>query len=118
MNEIKITVLRDDLCDNSTYIGAHLCLPATNAEIQDALEKARIDHEHPDFSVVDYACEQDYLNELLPKKAWLYELDYLARRLASMDDFEEVAFEGVVKMEGAPDLLSSLTSPTTSPSVM
>ncbi len=105
MNEIKITVLRDDLCDNSSYIGAHLCLPATNAEIQDALEKARIDDEHPDFMVVDYACGQDYLNELLPKKASLYELDYLARRLASMDDFEKVAFEGVVKMEGAPDLV-------------
>ncbi|MDJ0305640.1 antirestriction protein ArdA [Dehalobacter sp.] len=104
MSEIKITILRDDLYDNSAYIGAHLCLPATNAEIQDALEKARIDDEHPDFTVVDYACGQDYLNELLPKKASLYELDYLARRLSGLNKVEKAAFEGVAKIEKAPNL--------------
>ena len=105
MSEIKITILRDDLCRNPTYIGAHLCLPAANAEIKDALERARIDNEHPVFSVVDYACAQDYLNGLLPKKASLYELDYLARRIEGMDDFEKAAFEGVVKMEQEPDIV-------------
>lgn len=105
MSEIKITILRDDLFGNPAYIGAHLCLPAANAEIQDALERARSDNEHPDFSIVDYMCGQDYLNELLPKKASLYELDYLARRLEGMDDFEKAAFEGVVKMEQEPDLV-------------
>ena len=104
MSEIKITILRDDLYDNSAYIGAHLCLPAANAEIQDALEKARVDEEHSDFTVIDYECEQDYLNELLPNKASLDELNYLARRLSGINDFEKAAFEGVVKMEKESDL--------------
>lgn len=94
MSEMKISIFRDDLYDNPTYIGAHLCLPATISEIQDAIEKARITDEHPDFMVMDYECEQDFLNELLPKKASLDELDYLARRLSGMNDFEKAAYEG------------------------
>lgn len=105
MSVIKITIIREDLCDNPTYTGAHLCLPASRAEIQDTLERARVDDEHPDFTVVDYSCEQDYLNELLPKNASLDELDYLARRLSDISDVEKAAFEGVVKMEGVPDLI-------------
>ena len=77
MAEIKISIFRDDLYDNPAYVGAHLCLPAVSSEIQDALEKARIDDQHPDFTVANYECKQDYLNELLPKKASIYELEYL-----------------------------------------
>lgn len=105
MSEIKISIFRDDLYSNPAYVGAHLCLPATSSEIQDAMEKARVTHEHPNFIVMDYECKQDYLNELLPKKASLDELNYLARRLSNMNDFEKAAYEGVVKMEKDPDLV-------------
>lgn len=104
MSEIKISIFRDDLYDNPAYVGAHLCLPATNSEIQDAIEKARINNEHPDFIVMDYECEQNFLDELLPKKASLDELNYLARRLSGMNNFEIAVYEGVVKMEKNPDL--------------
>lgn len=105
MSEIKISIFRDDLYDNTAYIGAHLCLPTVSSEIQDAIEKARITDEHPDFNVMDYECEQDCLNEVLPKKVSLDELNYLARRLSNMNDFEKAAYEGVVKMEKDPDLV-------------
>ena len=104
MSEIKISIFRDDLYNNPTYIGPHLCLPATTAEIQDALEKARIDDEHRDFKVLDYEFKQDYFNELLPQKVSLDELNYFAQRLSGMDNFEKAAYEGVVKMEQEPDL--------------
>ena len=105
MSEIKISIFRDDLYDNPTYIGSHLCLPATTAEIQDALERARIDNEHRDFKVFDYEFKKDYLNELLPQKVSLDELNYLAQRLSGMDSLEKAAYEGVVKMEQEPDLV-------------
>ena len=105
MSEIKISIFRDDLYNNPAYIGAHLCLPAANSEIQDAIEKARVNDEHPNFIVMDYECEQDYLNELLPKKSSLDELNYLARRLSGMNGFEKAAYEGVVEMENDPDLV-------------
>jgi len=104
MGEIKISIFRDDLYDNYTYTDAHLYLPVTSAEIQDALEKARVDSEHPDFTIADYECKLDFLNELLPQKASLDELNYLAQRLSGMSDVEKAAFEGAVKMEKETDL--------------
>lgn len=79
-------------------------MPASFAEVQDVLEKARIDDEHPDFTVIEYECEQDFLNELLPKKPYLNELNYLARQMSGMKDFEKAAFEGVIKMQKEPDI--------------
>ncbi len=105
MSEIKVTILCDDLCDNSTYTGAHLCLPANPGEILDALERARINNEHPDYTLVKYDCKHEYLNDMLSEKASLYELDYLAKRLEGMSEIEKAAFEGVIKMEEAPDLV-------------
>lgn len=105
MSEIKISIFREDLYDNYAYIGAQLCLPATSAEIQDALERARIDVDHPDFKVLDYELNQGYLNELLPQKVSLDELNYLAQRLCGMNNFEKAAYEGVVKMEQELDII-------------
>ncbi len=108
MSEIKISIFRDDLDNNPSYFGAQLSLPATNIEIQGAFERARISFEYHGFTVKDYDCEQDYLNELLPQKlqkASVNELNYLAKRLSRMDEFEKAAFEGIIKMEKEPDLV-------------
>ena len=105
MSEIKMSIFRDDQDYNPSYFGAQLSLPANITEIQDAFERARIFHDYHDFSVKDYDCRQDYLNELLPQKASIFVLNHLAKRLSNMDDYERAAFEGVIKMEKEPDLV-------------
>jgi len=68
--------------------GAALKLPATDAALLDALERARIVNERDIYSVTIYQCEKDYLPQLIPESANLFELNLLAKRLSELDDWQ------------------------------
>ncbi|MGE4485788.1 MAG: antirestriction protein ArdA [Oscillospiraceae bacterium] len=76
--------------------GAALKLPATDAELLDALERARIVNERDIYSVTVYQCEKDYLPQVIPVSANLFELNLLAKRLTELDDWQQDCFEGLV----------------------
>ncbi|NCC68386.1 MAG: hypothetical protein EOM14_09400, partial [Clostridia bacterium] len=68
--------------------GAALKLPATDAELLDALERARIVNERDIYSVTVHQCEKDYLPQFIPVSANLFELNLLAKRLDGLDNWE------------------------------
>jgi len=77
--------MRADLYDSPTYTGAYLRLPANQNEIQDAMERARITANQP-FKIVEcYNNQGEYL-EFIPENPQLDELNFLASRLAEMED--------------------------------
>lgn len=79
--------------------GAALKLPATDAELLDALERARIVNERDIYSVTVYQCEKDYLPQFIPVSANLFELNLLAKRLTELEDWQQDCFEGLVMRE-------------------
>ncbi|NLV51594.1 MAG: antirestriction protein ArdA [Clostridiales bacterium] len=78
---------------------AALKLPATDAQLLDALERARIVNERDIYSVTVYQCEKDYLPQFIPVSANLFELNLLAKRLTELDDWQRDCFEGLVMRE-------------------
>ena len=74
-------------------------LPAADHELLDALEKAGITNERDIYSVEVTGSKLDYLPQLIPDSANLYELNILARRLAAMSSWELDCFEGMVMMD-------------------
>lgn len=95
---MTVTLMRADLYDSPTYTGAYLRLPVNQNEIQDAMERARITGGQP-FKVVEcYNNQGEYL-EFIPENPPLDELNFLASRLAEMEDWQKIAFKGLVQME-------------------
>jgi hypothetical protein len=76
-----------------------LQLPATDAELLDALDRAHIVNERDIYSVTVYQCEKDYLPRFIPESANLFELNLLAKRLDGLDNWERDCFEGLVTRE-------------------
>gem|GEM_PF-186768 len=79
----------------------YLDLPATQPEILDAMDRARV-RDGQEYIVEICDVHREYLCPLLPENPSLYELNYLAERLSELNDFEAVCFEGVVQMEKEP----------------
>lgn len=78
---------------------ATLTLPAAPYEILDALDKARITDERVLYSAEIISCELDYLPQFIRSNTNLHELNYLAGRLSSMNQWELDCFEGMVMMD-------------------
>lgn len=76
-----------------------LTLPAAPYEILDALDKARITNERVIYSAEIIGCELDYLPQFIGNNANLYELNHLAERLFSLNEWELDCFEGMVMMD-------------------
>ena len=78
-----------------------LSLPATPFVLADALAKAHITDERIIYSteVLDSNCS--YLPSLIAASANIYELNYLAKRLAALTEWELDCFEGLVEMDAA-----------------
>lgn len=84
--------------------GTVLELPATAAQIADALDRARITTGRDIYSVGVHSSKLEYLTERIPENVNLHELNLLAQRLASLDTWEHDCFEGLVKIDAAkPD---------------
>jgi hypothetical protein len=75
-----------------------LALPATPYELADALDKARVTDNRVLYSLEILSCELDYLAQFLNSSINLYELNYLAHRLADLDQWKLDCFEGMVMM--------------------
>lgn len=74
-------------------------LPATWAELQDALDKLRITDDKGICKVDVWDSQPECMEQMIPKDANLFELNHLAERLAKLDDFEMCAFEGLMTMD-------------------
>ena len=102
--EFKITVVlsRNDLADNRLqYKGAELQLPATENEIKDALERARISSEDQSYTVKEcklygYDLATGIRSELLD----LSKLNYLARIMRRLSIYEHKQFRGYIEKKG------------------
>ena len=79
-------------------------LPARPYEIQDGMECLGIrEAEHMNFEITEYL-EYQYLEPCIPPTAEgeeLQKLNFLARRLGDLENWQKVTFEGMVKMEMA-----------------
>ncbi len=76
-----------------------LSLPATPYEIMDALDKARVTDDRVIYSIEITDCKLDYLPQLIPQSANLYELNNLAAQLARMSEWELDCFTGLTMMD-------------------
>lgn len=104
MKVMTATLYRDDLLYVPGYNGAELRLPANADEIQDAMERARIDNGQTYHigEIVDNS--GDEIN-YIPDEPSLAELNYLAQRLDEMTDDDQLLFRACVRMEDAlPDM--------------
>ena len=97
---------RRDVGLNGTY--AELTLPATYYELQDALDKARLeDGADVCIEITNYS-RFPFLEPFLEDENNIYELNALAAKLAALEPWKADALEGLVIMEGQKDELISL----------
>lgn len=83
---------------------AVLNLPATGPQIRDAFDRAGVT-DIGEAAVKTIAYGRDYLSVLIPITPDLYELNYLAERLAEQAPHEKLFYKAVVKMETSmPDM--------------
>lgn len=76
-----------------------LSLPAPDYVLLDALDKAGINNERDIYHVEVAGSTLDYLPQFIPDTANLYELNFLAGRIATMSQWELDCFEGMVMMD-------------------
>jgi hypothetical protein len=100
MLPINVTIGRSDLWDNPCFIypGASLSLPATRAEIDDALDRARV-KDGESYKVMECIDGNGHEMDYLPVNPPLDMLNFLAHKLADFEDYEINQFVGLVKME-------------------
>lgn len=108
---MTVTLMRADLYDSPDYSGAYLQLPASGYEIQDALERARISGDQPYKIVECFNSQGEYL-EFIPENAALAELNFLARRISGMKDYEQLIFNYCVATENNPCDMKKLINTT------
>lgn len=106
--EFRITVVisRNDLKEKcSQYRGAELQLPATENEIRDALQRARITKDNQEYSIIkcmiyDKDMAEDYKEQTLD----LEKLNYLAKVMNRFTKHEHALFRGYVEIKGSSQL--------------
>lgn len=91
----SIELWKDASPDSRAY--AELCLPATDYELLDALDKLRLEGgEEPKWEVLQYHA----FPQLAPfLDGGLVELNALARKLSELDERQSAAFEGLLQIE-------------------
>lgn len=78
---------------------AALCLPATPYELLDVLDKTRVKNAGELRVEVEECLRFPQLLPLLSGEIDLCQLNALAQKLSELDDWQSIAFEGLVKME-------------------
>ena len=96
-------VFRADLMHMASAVDeaiAELTLPAMPYELEDAMERARLDDGEPMYiDLTDYT-DFPFLEPYLEDANDLYALNALAEKLAAMEPWQIDAFEGLLLMEG------------------
>ena len=99
----KRIVFRGDLMHMASAVDeaiAELTLPAMPYELEDAMERARLDDGEPMYiDLTDYT-DFPFLEPYLEDANDLYALNALAEKLASLEPWQVDAFEGLLLMEG------------------
>ena len=103
-DEFKITIIlsRNDLEETKTqYKGAELQLPATENEIDDAFERARINDKNQHYTMKEcrlygFDLAVDVKDELLD----LSKLNYLAKVMSRFSSYEHKQFRGYMEKKG------------------
>lgn len=91
------TLMRSDLRWTFAYLGGRLGLPASPSEIQDAMDRARI-RSGQEYLIAECLDMDGGEIGCLPDSPSLAELNFLARRLRNMSEYEQKTFNGCVKM--------------------
>lgn len=99
---ITATLIRSDLDDDSLAY-ANLQLPASQSEMRDALERARITGDQT-YQVIECFDSQGEYIEFIPGNPSLAELNFLAQRISSLGEPERLAFASRAAAEKAPDM--------------
>lgn len=103
-DDYKITIIlsRDDLAERkSQYRGAELQLPATENEIKDAFERARINKDNQHYTMKE--CKLygfDIAVDLRAETMDLSKLNYLARVMSRFSIYEHKQFRGYMEKKG------------------
>ena len=95
---MAVTLIRSDLCNTQGYIGGYLTLPASQGEIQDALDRARIKDGQP-YQILDCYVMQDEELDVNQEKFSLEELNFLAYRISKLTEYERLAFVGCTMID-------------------
>ena len=77
----------------------NLMMPATPYEIQDALERLRVSSAEEVKAEILYSQRSKYLNLLPVELGGLYEVNALAEKMSSFEDWQQEAFDGLVKAD-------------------
>lgn len=77
---------------------AALCLPATPYELLDVLDKTRVKDAGELYVEIEECHRFPQLAPLLSGEADLCQLNALAQKLSELDDWQSIAFEGLVNM--------------------
>lgn len=103
-DDFKITIIlsRDDLAEKkSQYIGAELQLPATENEIKDAFERARINNENQLYTMKECRLYGfDLAVDLKAETTDLSKLNYLAKVMSRFSIYEHKEFRGYMEKKG------------------
>lgn len=103
-DDFKITIIlsRDDLAERkSQYIGAELQLPATENEIKDAFERARINNENQHYTMKECRLYGfDLAVDLKAETIDLSKLNYLAKVMSRFSIYEHKQFRGYMEKKG------------------
>jgi hypothetical protein len=74
-------------------------LPATQSELRDTLEKARVLDERTEYEFELLYCNREYLAPRIDTNGNLFELNELAKQLQRLGDTQSAAFEAMVEIE-------------------
>ena len=103
-DDFKITIIlsRDDLAERkSQYIGAELQLPATENEIKDAFERARINNDTQHYTMRECRLYGfDLAVDLKADVMDLSKLNYLAKVMSRFSIYEHKQFRGYMEKKG------------------
>ncbi|MGB8451857.1 MAG: hypothetical protein WCD89_05940 [Anaerocolumna sp.] len=103
---MTVTLMRSDLYYAPAYSGAYLKLPASQGEIQDAMDCARIKDGQP-YKILECFNSQGDELAFIPVDPSLAELNFLAYRISKMNDHDRIAFTGCAMMgDGHPSMQS------------
>lgn len=95
----KNIVFQGELINTTDNNYTEFCLPSTCYELQDTLERARLDKDGKTrIDMTDYTRFR-FLRPFLAELNNLYELNALAEKLAQMESWKVDAFEGLLLME-------------------
>jgi hypothetical protein len=74
-------------------------LPATQSELRDTLERARVIDERTEYEFELLYCNREYLAPRIDTNGNLFELNELAKQLQRLGDTQSAAFEAMVTIE-------------------